>query len=393
MAEAATSLSGQLEWVGGDRTAALRTRRAKGARKAVGSAPLSKGALALAHPEAHVAVVTSIDREAFAKSFRALGASDEMIALFSEASPEVGISILPMSLGVLPQVLVTFDMEDRAATLAALEAACDQIAESTRREVFFAKAEYRGAYYVTPRFKSSGILEALIQPCLVITEDRIFLATGTALAKREIRRLRTEATRRVHASLAAMNAPETGVTFAACADWAGLLTDVHGRAEGILKTLGTAGLGPVDPEMLPPLGLLTRYLTPSTRWVAISDTGFTEEAHTPFGPCEFSIAAAVMVSWFTVQVDSQVAMAKIAVAKSDLVTIHRALQQYYLIETEWPDRLSDLPLTNTDPRDPWGSAYRFAVDQGGELQLWSIGPNLINEKGDGDDIDLRKLIR
>lgn len=402
MAEA-VSLPGQLEWIGGDRTATLRSRRPRGARKAVGAVPLSEGALTLAHPEAHVAVVTSIDRDAFAQSFRSLGATEEMIALFSQADAEVGISILPMSRGVLPQLLVAFGMKDRAATLGALLAACDQIAESTRREIFFAKAEYRGAYYVTPRFKSPGMLETLIQPCIVVTEDRIFLATDAALAKREIRRLQTEATRRVHASLVAMKAPragpteagasETGVTLAACADWAGLLTDIHGRADAILKTLGPAVLGPVSPEMLPPLGLLTRHLSPSTRWVALSGDSFTGEAHTPFGPCEFSIAAALMVSWFAVEVDSQISAGQIARAKADLTTIHSAIQRYYLMEAQWPDRLSELSLAGALPRDPWGSLYRFSIDDNGEVELRSIGPNQMDENGSGDDIDFKTILR
>lgn len=388
MAEA-VSLSGRLEWTGGDRSATLRCSRERNARKAVGAVPLSEGALSLAHPEAHIAVVTGLDMDAFARSFRSLGAAEELIALFSEAMPEIGISVLPMSRGVLPQLLVAFHQQDRATTILALDAACDQIAESTRREIMFARADYRGAYYVTLRFKSPGMLETLVQPCIVVTEDRIFLASDTALAKREIRRLGAETARRVHAGLTGMNAPKTGVTLAACADWAGLLTDVHGRANGLVKALGPMILGPMDPGVIPSQGLLTRHLTPSSRWVALSDAGFTEEARTPFGPCEFGLAATLMVSWFTVELDHQIAASKVARTNAELAAIHSSLQQYYLQEAAWPDRLSDLPLVATAPRDPWGSLYRYSIGQANEVQLRSIGANLMDEDGSGDDIVLR----
>jgi len=152
-------------------------------------------------------------------------------------------------------------------------------------------------------------------------------------------------------------------------------------------------MSPVSPEMLPSVELLTKHLTPSTRWIAITEAGYQEEARTPFGPSEFVLGGAVMVSWLTVQLAEQLAAAEVGLAKADIMTIHSALQQYYLMEMEWPDRLSELAMNPPNPRDPWGSAYRFAVGPDGEVQLWSIGPNLMDEKGKGDDIDLQSIRR
>ena len=38
------------------------------------------------------------------------------------------------------------------------------------------------------------------------------------------------------------------------------------------------------------------------------------------------------------------------------------------------------------PTDPWGNDYRYEVIEKFQFRLWSVGPNGLDEDGDGDDV-------
>lgn len=47
------------------------------------------------------------------------------------------------------------------------------------------------------------------------------------------------------------------------------------------------------------------------------------------------------------------------------------------------------PYAKADPIDPWGNPYRYrypGVHNIGSYDIWSVGPNGIDENGEGDDI-------
>lgn len=47
------------------------------------------------------------------------------------------------------------------------------------------------------------------------------------------------------------------------------------------------------------------------------------------------------------------------------------------------------PYLKADPVDPWGNAYRYrypGTHNIGTYDIWSVGPNGIDENGEGDDI-------
>lgn len=83
-------------------------------------------------------------------------------------------------------------------------------------------------------------------------------------------------------------------------------------------------------------------------------------------------------------------------ALADMSEIKAAITIYRISEGDAPEALSllvkplaDFPkgaLNRPDlPVDPWGNDYRFAMD-GRKAQVWSPGPNGIDEGGEGDDI-------
>lgn len=83
--------------------------------------------------------------------------------------------------------------------------------------------------------------------------------------------------------------------------------------------------------------------------------------------------------------------AKRKICEGEIANIGVALKLYRLEKNAYPKTVDELYPTYLEksPRDPWDQPYQFT--QPGEkntlsFDLWSIGPNGKNEKGEGDDV-------
>ena len=90
------------------------------------------------------------------------------------------------------------------------------------------------------------------------------------------------------------------------------------------------------------------------------------------------------------------------VVQDDLRELKASITVFKISEGGYPDALDDLlrPLADFPggayphealPSDPWGNAYRFAMETHPKRnkllpKLWSVGPNGVDENGEGDDI-------
>ncbi|GJM21894.1 MAG: hypothetical protein DHS20C15_18090 [Planctomycetota bacterium] len=92
------------------------------------------------------------------------------------------------------------------------------------------------------------------------------------------------------------------------------------------------------------------------------------------------------------------------VARGDLRELKASMTVYKIGTGDYPSSLDELvrPLedfpegaytaSDTLPSDPWGGAYRFSMEpspsRSGRImpKLWSMGPNGIDESGEGDDV-------
>ena len=93
--------------------------------------------------------------------------------------------------------------------------------------------------------------------------------------------------------------------------------------------------------------------------------------------------------------------AKVKSAKSQIILLRSAVNDFYLDMSEYPSRLDDL-ITNTGnaswdgpyldpakvPLDPWGEAYRYECPgQHGKFDIYSYGADKA-PGGDGSDADI-----
>jgi hypothetical protein len=87
-------------------------------------------------------------------------------------------------------------------------------------------------------------------------------------------------------------------------------------------------------------------------------------------------------------------------AETDLVAFSTLVHQFYDLNHRFPSNDEGLDsalrfgagangLTNRHPLDPWGHPYVYRATPGGPPQLYSIGPNGVDENGAGDDISAK----
>lgn len=80
---------------------------------------------------------------------------------------------------------------------------------------------------------------------------------------------------------------------------------------------------------------------------------------------------------------------------SDLNSLSYAIETYKEKYNEYPtteegiSRLIDKDILIKNPRDPWGSIYRYSHIDNNHYKLYSIGSNGLDENGGGDDIQIR----
>lgn len=116
---------------------------------------------------------------------------------------------------------------------------------------------------------------------------------------------------------------------------------------------------------------------------AVPDDGWDDE--------EFIVADA------TEPEAGMVVSSEAAATEASLMSLSVALKMYQLDHDGSAPATLDLLLkgeggspgyVDAVGRDGWGREFRYSAD-GSAYELWSIGPNGIDEKGEGDDLPVR----
>ncbi|MEM6567295.1 MAG: type II secretion system protein GspG [Planctomycetota bacterium] len=413
----------------------------------IGSRPLDQAALSLAHPDALVTSVTSLDPDVLSRTIEMLaseqgeGALEQLEQAYGfrperDIAGSLGGAIsysLPSlkSLLAAPNLMGAAALDDREGFIRGMDGLF-AMAEDMGGDVQVQRSEYRGSMVYTLSF--TGALGSLplgdlpidpanfFRPTITVMEDRVLITTLPTHAKKEIRRVakakKKDEAPGIHEGIVAMGVPE-GATTVGYADWPSFFGNLYTQ----LKSLAPMAAGmaggelPFNVEALPDAALLTRHFRPSMRWVSRGDGHVQHYAKSSIGPETLLLPAmgvgvampramagsamsddawveAELVEEVPTSTDAELASAR---TQETLVEIAVAIRLFELDhQGAAPESLTAL-LQKTPaypggyleggsvPQDAWGQAFVYALSDSG-YTLWSIGANGIDDGGAGDDL-------
>ncbi|MBI5363081.1 MAG: type II secretion system protein GspG [Planctomycetes bacterium] len=358
------------------------------------------------------------------------------------------ITSLPVGGGgsLMPRVLVTIELKDKAA----FQAAFAQFVARTKEErpkvvveerpyhkipitVFSETSTDAGAKPTTPN--DGNPLAALFntdsaKPSVVVLDDRVLITLSPTHARTEIQRSeKKSADTELHPIAAEGRFPPEAIE-ASSMDWSGLFGKLYDTARGFAPMLAQGGSLPFDPTTLPAASTFTRFFQPSYSWTKRTDLGLYTYSESSFGP-ETPITLAAVVSGLSrTQGGGAAALLAggasarapttnersskpkpapsegVAPAKDEarektlavLRTIKTSIAVYRSQTGSVPSALARL-LDATDsfpngflvprevPRDAWSHELRYSPgDPGAKYKLWSLGADGVDQEGAGDDV-------
>ncbi|MDC3307217.1 type II secretion system protein GspG [bacterium] len=349
-----------------------------------------------------------------------------------------------------PNLMAVAELEDREAFTRGMDGLVGMIKELG--EIEGQRTDYRGATLYSwsladadgggGGMQGGGLMAGLpidpstfVRPTITVMDDRVLFSTLPTHAKREVRRVAKlikageEAT--LHAGLVQTGVAD-GASMVNFADWPLFMGNLYTQLKALAPMLGgLAGGGelPFQLEALPDMTVLTRHFSPSERYSLALEGGRMDVTESSIGP-EVSMLMGIAViggasvfgaatgfgaagdGWDDEQtVDAEVGEQPMFLddteedqasaqsqTQADLEALSSALESFQLNNAGRlpatleplvePDEFGSRYLKGTAiPLDAWGRAYRYSVT-GQEGTLWSIGPNGIDEKGEGDDLTI-----
>lgn len=415
----------------------------------LGGKPLTAGALSLAHPDALVTTVTSLDKDVLVNMISGIAADQGPEALAQldqvfgfrpdrDLAAPLGSAVaysLPKlgSLVAAPNLMIAMELDDKDAFLRGMDGLFKMITATTD-EVQVARDEYKkiSTLYTMSLPGMFGDLGGgalpvnpaeLIKPTIAVLGDRVVITTNKSHAKKEVRRVRKlleagpDAAPSIHEGITGLG-DLAGAATVSYADWAGFVGGVYSQLKAFGPMLAGAGL-PMDVAALPSAEVLTRHFQPSERRVRIKDGMVHHSTRSSFGPEVNGLPALLSAGLFSMTAripDEQVVIAS-AEAPSDfetghvheiefdaaeegtmdaLVQVSVALTLYQLDHDDVvPQTLEELTkpapnypkgyLEGAVPKDTWGNALLYKPD-GKTFSLYSTGANGVDEGGEGDDM-------
>lgn len=355
----------------------------------IGATPVDRSGAELAHPEAWIAALTSIDKDGLAA---VMGDTEAADALVDSLASSMAISVLPYSpLAGAPVVEMQARISDREAVETALAKIFIGLGEAATVE----SREYKGATLHEMKVAALEGLEgplammfSTVKPTVAVTDDRILFATSASALRKEVRRL-SKGEPVLHAGLTKIVAPEDAVAVVHV-DWATALDAVYGAARGFAAMQGsipTPG-GELSVDDLPGADVFSRSFPPGQRWFAMRDSALVGRSDTSFDvPDVVGIGGTAAVALLP-RMTQKLEQAEVTVARAGCKAVEYEVQSY-MMENNGAQPAVVGDLTGLDPEgrvDPWGNEFRFVIDDSFSVRVWSIGPNGVDEKGEGDDV-------
>ncbi len=293
----------------------------------IGANPLDPSALSLAHPNALVTSVTSLDPGVLVKMVTDL-AENEDASMLAEIEENYGFcptkdligslgNALSYSLPPLTSLLsapnlmgaaLLNDMEGFTNGMDGLMRLADDFGGD---DIQLVRDEYKDTMMYTLSFTGDMNLPfdglpidpaSFFKPTITVMDGRVLMTTLPTHAKKEVRRVLKLAKKGeepgVHAMINAMG-DLNGATTVGYSDWPTFLGAFYSQIKSLAPLIaGAAGEGlPFDISMLPDANVMTRHFAPSENWTRMKDGKVLQYAKSSLG-LETTIMPFVGVSLF-----------------------------------------------------------------------------------------------
>ncbi|MCC7011713.1 MAG: type II secretion system protein GspG [Planctomycetes bacterium] len=400
---------------------------------AIGNAPAPKASLAFVPGDAAGAIVAHVDGSALHRQFvAALGFDSDASArdsfeqlqskhgfdlerdVFGNLAGGMSMHVMPISTLGAPNVVLSFELADRAAFEKGIRGLVAALEESNASGVQVRASEYRKI--PTWEFKSPDEQPSpvSISPTLALVGNRALITLTSLFAKREIKRLAGEEPSAPHALAARTDIPpEAGVVGSM--DWSAMLASVYKAARGALALAGGMVDLPIDMGQLTAAlpekpETFTRFFKPTLLWGRAIDGAYHVHWEASFGPETWTglvALGAAGVSAFRTNLEDarteavepdatrsaeldatraalELLSSRLAVFKIDQGHFPPTLDTLSKPTASYPDGFLDgLPV----PLDGWSRAFAFERGADGETyRLWSFGSDGVDARGAGDDV-------
>lgn len=344
---------------------------------------------------------------------------------------------LPFTGVGLPKLFLSVELEDPERFNTALERLAELAVEQGeglvtvsqrpyRKRPFYSFSPAQGPGDLLPT--GSGPADMLgsflsVQAAVGVLDDRALISYNGSWVKREMRRwLSRDGVEPYAPEILGEGPLPEGLFDHAVTDWGAIVGGLYDGLVGLLPLLGQ-GLGeplPFAPEDLPSSERFLVHFEPTVSWSRAVEGGVLKHRESSLGPeMPWLLSAATVgavASFFDVaapdtpepllveeperspSVESGTPLER---AEADLGTIKLALVVCASDQGRYPADLASLkrPSKNfpeaylsagSSLTDPWGNDYRYTVDaEGREFQLWSLGPDGVDQGGEGDDLVAR----
>ncbi|MEM1451438.1 MAG: type II secretion system protein GspG [Planctomycetota bacterium] len=355
----------------------------------LGRTPVAREAIGLAHPEAWLATIASVDRDALEAALEESfgeATSSEFVGLVGDS---LAISVPPIrGIAQIPPVFVTARHTDPDAMTRVVARMAERAIAVSGGAAVLERREYRGSEFFT--FEAAPeivppemqMIANLLRPTIAVTEDRIVVTTAPVAMKKEVRRLRKDDA--THIGLAGITAPE-GATSLSFVDWGSAALSANSMLMSIARMSGA-----IDEEDdagaslagLPWPDLIRRHFPSGFRWSVAADGVRITRSEASMD----ALDAMLVVAGGAIFMMFDKAVAEVELAQTQLALVEGAVQDYLLEHLKCPPTLEAAYPGSAPPLDPWGRPFVYQPLEGFEFEVRSAGPNGIDEGGEGDDI-------
>ena len=344
--------------------------------------------------------------------------------LVNNLGDEFALWVSPVRGLSIPELYIVIPVQNGATVMGALDALFDQLAE-VERSISVSRRPYKGVDYSS---LDVGIPIGVV-PTFAVLDNELWISNSSILIKREIRRRdQGKPIARGEHPLFARLQDENGqlpadLKRAGFFDLGSVLSAYYsgGRAFSGMFTMGM-NLPPGFLDSLPDGDLFARHIAPTYSETRAHSGGFVTRKVGAFGPepmilgglgvtagivaltvtGQESIVAAPPRQWTeTDGAEIEVQVTGIHAHEFDtkvtLALVDVGLLLYSIDKGSEPKTLADLVKSSKAypngylgetavPKDGWGNPLHYEPGVDGEYVLYSLGPNGVDNGGEGDDI-------
>ncbi|MFT7669838.1 MAG: hypothetical protein ACI8X5_002545 [Planctomycetota bacterium] len=411
--------------------------------------PVTRDSFSMVAPGSSSAFVANLDKDGIKAILLGVlttlsdGTSDELLASLEESYGFRPDRDLVDSLGGqlayygtsssgvgVPKSYLALDLDDPEAFARGIEGLGKFLVDATDGHVAYYTRAYRKHPFATlsPGDKTKQLMGQVgpdwmpaalsLTMAVGLTDDRALISMSSMYTKREMKRiLGGKDTGRFHLMDSGDEFP-AGVNSYSTTDYGQIMAGTYGMLRSLLPLILSAAEGvdlPFAIEDMPEADVFTEHFKPTVIWNRAVPDGTYTHTVSPFGPEMLVLGAGVgfgVAAYFATQgvseerVDASQLSPPVPVmagpgstTETNIASLNLAVIVYKHEVGTYPRSLALLldPTENFPsgtleakelPVDGWSQSFFYSFDeQAGGYRIWSPGPNGVDEKGGGDDLE------